>query len=170
MRPVLRHSLLALAAALVLGGAIWFMLPRSGPPSGTFALYKQAGNMLVAEAAPGFYGVERSSKHSWAWTEREGTLVLRRLAGTDTNQSVRLRFTLRAIVPRTVTVSFGEFVLWQGRIEKSHVQVDIPSFTLTGPSAAITLTSDLPGELKPGSNDVRKLAFALYDLEISETE
>jgi hypothetical protein len=170
MLPALRHSLLALAAGIILAIGVWFALPDSGPPPSTFALYESNGAQLMAEPGAGFYGVERNSKHRWSWTGGEATLVLHRLAIVSPTQSVRLRFTLQSIVPRNVTVRYGEFILWKGRLDKPKVAVDIPSFTLTGPSAEIVLSSDLPGDLKPGGGDPRKLAFALYDLEISPVE
>ncbi len=170
MPPALRHSLLALVAGIILAVGVWFALPNSGPPPYAFALYESGGVQIMAEPGPGFYGIERSSEHRWSWSAGEATLRLHRLTSVSPNESVRLRFNLHSIVPRNVTVRYGDFVLWKGHLDKPKSPVDIPSFTLTSPSAEIILTSDIPGDVKPGGGDPRSLAFALYDLEISAPE
>lgn len=165
MRPVLRYSLLALVAALLVAGGVWLARPDSAPPPGLFAACTLPGGQLLAEPGPGFHYLESNARHRWAWSAGEATIFLR---GRGPAQPVRLRFDLQSLSPRTVTVSTGGFILWHGRLDQTKVAVDIPSFTLTGPEAALTLTSDRPGDAKPG--DGRQLAFAIYDLKISAAE
>ena len=170
MSSVLRHRLLALLGGSALVIAVWLALPDSSAAPKTFARYEQPNLVIAAEPGTGFYGLEHSPKHLWAWSGGEATLVLHRLTSTGPAQPVSLRFYLQSLSPRTLTVRYGEFVLWKGDLNVHRVLVEIPSFTMTSPTAQLILTSDRPGELKPGGHDPRLLAFALYDLEISAAE
>jgi hypothetical protein len=170
MSPATRNRLLALTAGLVLALSLWISLPDSGTPPLAFTAREVAGTTVVAEPGAGFYGVERSPDHRWSWSGGEAVLLLRRTSGGTEPLPLQLHFYLQSIVPRTVTVRFREFILWRGRLDRRRVPVDIPLFTLTGPGAEITISSDLPGELKPGGGDPRLLAFALYDLELNAAE
>jgi hypothetical protein len=170
MSPALRHNLFALAAGLAVALGVWLALPNSAPPSQALALCEAKGLLVIAEPGPGFYGVERKSGRRWSWSGGEGALTLRRLDQPAALRPVHLRFNLHCLKPREITVSYGKFVLWKGRLQKAFVPVDIPVFTMTGPLAEISLKSDLPGELIAGGGDLRPLAFAVYDLEITPAD
>lgn len=165
MRPALRYSLLALAAALLAASGVWLARPDPVPPPGLFAAYASPGRQILAEPGPGFHYLESNANHRWAWSAGEATILLR---GRGPAQPVRLCFDLQSLAPRSVTVSTGGFILWRGQLSQNKATVDIPSFTLTGPEAVLTLSSDRPGDSKPG--DGRQLAFAVYDLKISAAE
>lgn len=170
MSPALRNSLLALAAGLAVAIGIWWALPTSRPPPQALALCDESDLLVIAEPGAGFYGVEARSGRRWSWAGGPATLTLRRLDQLTAPQALRLRFNLQCLNPCEVTVRFGEFVLWKGRLIKSKVPVDISSFTMTGPTAELTLTSDQPAALAPGGLDQRPLAFAVYDLEITSAD
>ena len=171
MSPTLRNSLLALAAGLVVAFGVWYALPHSGPPPQALAICDEADLLILAEPGEGFYGVERKADRRWSWAGGPATLVLRRLDQSTTPQPLRLRFNLHSLTAREVTVRFGDFVLWKGLLSgTAKSKVDIPTFTMTGPMAAIMLTSDQPGSLVPSGHDPRPLAFAVYDLEVTPAD
>jgi hypothetical protein len=170
MSPVLRHSLLtALAvAALVLG--LRSFLPATTPPVQAFAALDDPALVVVAEAGPGFYGVERKEQSRWSWSGGEAVLRLRHPGFDGTTHSLRLSFLLHSTAPRTLTIRYGDFIIWRGAVEARRTPVVIPLLTLTGPEAELVFTSDRPGEILPDGSDPRPLAFALYDLVLTRAE
>jgi hypothetical protein len=167
MPLVSRYLLPGLATALAVVCGIWYFWPGAKPPPQALALCHQAGLHLIAEPGPGFYGVEQKAGRRWAWSGGEATLLLHRYGPDPLPRPIRLRFVLRSLTPREVTVRHGDFVLWKGHLEKTRVPVDIPELTLVGPLTEIVFVSNLPGELAPGGHDLRPLAFALHELEIT---
>lgn len=170
MSSAVRQSLYALAAGLAVACGVWFMLPKAQPPLQTLTLLDDDGRIVYVEPGAGFYGVERKSDHRWAWAGGPATLVLRRLdPGTDP-LTVRLRFILRSLQPREVTLRYGDFILWKGPLKEKKTEVDIPVFTLTSPVTELTLASDRPGVHLENGQDPRVLDFAVYDFEIATAD
>lgn len=150
---------------LVLG--IRFFLPVTTPPVQAFAALDDPALAVVAEAGPGFYGVERKEQSRWSWSGGEAVLKLRHPGFDGTPQSLRLSFLLHSTAPRTITIRYGDFTVWRGVVEARRTPVVIPLLTLTGPQAELVFTSDQPGEILPDGSDLRPLAFALYDLVLT---
>lgn len=170
MPSAVRQSLYALAAGLAVACGVWFMLPKAQPPPQALALLDDDGRIVFVEPGAGFYGAERKSGRRWAWAGGPATLVLRRLdPGTDP-LTVRLRFDLRCLQPREVTLRYGDFILWKGLLNEGKTEVDIPVFTLTRPVTELTLASDRPGVHLASGQDPRLLDFAVYDLEITTAD
>lgn len=170
MSSALRQSLYALAAGLAVACGVWFMLPNPQPPPQALALLDDDDRIVFVEAGAGFYGIERKSSRRWSWAGGPATLILRRLdPGTDP-LTVHLRFNLHCIAAREVTVRHSGFILWKGALGEKKTPVEIPVFTLTGPVAEITFTSDQPGVLLPDGKDPRALDFAVYDFEITAAD
>lgn len=167
MSPVLRHSLLAALAiaALILG--IRYFLPATKQPAQAFAVLDDPTMVVIAEPGPGFYGVERKELSRWSWSGGEAVLRLRHPGFDGTPHSLRLSFLLHSTTPRTLTIRYGEFVIWRGQVAARRTPVVIPLLTLTGPQAELVFTSDRPGEILADGSDPRPLAFALYDLVLT---
>lgn len=170
MSSVLRQSLLALAAGLAVAAGVWFMLPKAQPPPQALALLDDGQHLVTVEPGSGFYGIERKSGRRWAWAGGPATLLLRRIdPGTDP-VAISLQFDLHCLPPREITLRYGDFILWKGLLSQKVTPVDIPVFTLTGPLAELTFSSDRPGLPLPGGADPRILDFAVYDLAIAAVD
>lgn len=166
----LRPSLYALAAGLAVACGVWFLLPKPQPPPQALALLDDGRRLVHVEPGSGFYGPEHKSGRHWSWAGGPATLILRRIdPGTDP-LPVHLRFNLHCLTPREVTLRYGDFILWKGKLDAKVTPIDIPVFTLTGPVAELAFTSDRPGVTLPGGTDPRLLDFAVYDVTITAAD
>ena len=121
------------------------------------------GNVRVA-LADGWFGVERYGRDTWTWSGGDASL---RVATSAAPQEVTLRFALRALGPRTITVRAGDRVLWQGRVAENFLTVTTPPLPLTSEAVRlITFTSDAPPQPESSAAGARALAFALYNLRL----
>lgn len=127
-----------------------------------------AGNVaVVARTDATWYGVERSSRHTWAWNRGSGGLTLE--TWPRDNRELRLAFSLRSLTPVTVTVAQGEIVRWSGKVGPGLAPAS--AVVAVGPGAAPLrfFTDDRPAAESPEAG-ARTLAFAVYDLRASLPE
>jgi hypothetical protein len=132
-----------------------------------FALTRQpAGNELASRAhsatvpGKGWFGIERAKGVTWMWSSGDATLRLH----ASKADSVRLRFSLRSLAPRQVTIRSGERVWWQGAVsEKDFVPVEIGPIALAPGVTTVEFSTDAPGVPETAGPGARALAFAVYD-------
>jgi hypothetical protein len=89
------------------------------------------------------------------------------VSGRSATDPVTLRFALRSLGPREITVRLTDRVLWSGRVdEKQFVSVEIPGLALPSGATSIEFTTDAPGVPESAAPETRALAFAVYDFRI----
>lgn len=77
-----------------------------------------------------------------------------------------LRFTLRSLAPRQVSIAYDGRVLWHGEVRDQFVPVVLPALTLHGDATTLEFTTDAPGTNEFPSGGGRALAFAVYDVQV----
>ncbi|HWA10210.1 MAG TPA: hypothetical protein VG838_12225 [Opitutaceae bacterium] len=126
-----------------------------------------AGTAVVAEVGDGWYGVERSSRHTWSWNEGRGLLSLHSWPAGD--RAVRVTCTLRSLQPTTVTVTQDGAVRWRGTVGPSTMAASFPVPIAAG-TARLEFSSDAAGVKEDAALGGRTLAFAVYDLRFAVPE
>lgn len=135
-------------------------------PAGELALRRVGGATIAAMPAEGWHGIERHEKTVWVWSRGSATLQLH-AGGRSATEPMTLRFALRSLGPREVTVRMAERVLWTGRVdEKQFTQVEIPGLVLPAGDTAIEFATDTPGVREADAPEARTLAFAVYDFRM----
>lgn len=125
----------------------------------------RAGDLaFVVHTDDRWYGVERSSRHTWAWNRGSGELAFE--TWPRESRELRLTFSLRSLKPVTVTVAQGETVRWRGSVGPGLAPAT--AVVAVGPDAAPLrfFTQDPPAAESPEAG-ARTLAFAIYDLRAS---
>lgn len=156
---------------LILGNASWgsglLMMSDWGRDPFELAHRAQRGGGYIASIEqPGWYGVEQNRLHIWSWSSREGHLDLRAY-GRSASAPVHVRF---LAVPGSdegcpVTVSHGEHIVWQGRIQSGGTLVELRDLTPNADGRVrLKLFSEGPTKLESGDASGRHLTFAVYDL------
>lgn len=158
-----RGLLLLLAGNLSIGSGLLFIVPV---PRGSdeLAAAQFGATSCVARADQGFYLVERSRHHRWAWSS--GDSVLRLQTWRDSGP-VGIRCKLHVYRPPcTVTIAQGKRVLWKGEVDRAGVSIviDPVDFAADG-MAQLHLFSEQAPLVDPNSVDGRSVVFSVWDLE-----
>lgn len=158
-KPVIFAATNFLAAGLLTSG----LARQLGPNE----LVRREGSAAVTISwGEGWYAPERHGRDRWAWSGGRATLQVhvedgRAPAGT-------LRFKLRALGARRVSVSAGGRVLWQGAVAEAFVPVEIADFGAPAGTSTLEFSTDAPAVPESAAGG-RALAFALYNLELIPT-
>lgn len=119
---------------------------------------------FAARTDAGWYGVERSSRHTWAWNRGSGELAFETWPGES--RELPFAFSLRSLQPVTVTVAQGGAVRWRGRVGPNLAPAT--AVVAVGPGAApLRFFTDDPPVAESPAAGARTLAFAVYDLRPS---
>jgi hypothetical protein len=122
---------------------------------------------IVARTGDAWYGVERSSRHTWAWNRGAGELSFETWPSQD--RELRLAFSLRSLRPVTVKVTQGGTVRWRGAVGPELTPA--AAVVAVGPDAApLRFFTDDPPAVEASEAGARTLAFAIYDLRPSLPE
>jgi hypothetical protein len=125
------------------------------------------GVAIVARTNDGWYGVERSAHHTWAWSRGQGGLSFE--SWPRENRDLRVDFSLRSLRPVTVTVAQGGTVRWRGHVGPALSPAT--AVVAVGPGAPpLRLFTDDPPATEAPEAGARTLAFAIYDLRPSLPE
>jgi hypothetical protein len=125
---------------------------------------------LVAQEGSGWYGAEHIGQHRWAWAG--GDAVLQLTAWPRSSGTAHCTADLRALVGQTVTISQESRTCWSGTVAAGKTSAAWDAELVDGratlafhPQASATepTRSDAPG-------DPRTLAFALYDLKMTDPD
>ena len=150
-----------LGANAIVGLALVASL-SSQPAPDELALRRRMDASVCVAIDEGWHGVEQQARQRWAWSRGAATLsveVDRRATTAPT-----LRFSLRSLAARTVTIRMGERTLWQGRVAESYVPVTLAPLPISAGTATLAFTTDAPTTPEPGGP--RQLAFAIYNVRI----
>jgi hypothetical protein len=150
-----------IAAAVVIALALSRQLA-----AGELAQRHAGGADIAAALGEGWYAIERHEKTVWVWSRGNATLQLH-ASGRSAAEPVTLRFALRSLAPREITVRLADRVLWAGRVdEKQFVSVEIPGFAVSPGTTPLEFVTDAPGVRESAAPEARTLAFAVYDFRI----
>jgi hypothetical protein len=150
-----------IAANVAAAGAIALALSQQLAPR-ELVVGRGEGKGVVVALGDGWHAQERHGRDRWAWSG--GAAELRVQA--DAAVSVTLRFQLRAVTPRQVTVTRAGQVLWQGAVANDLVRVEFRALALSAGMATLAFTTDAPGVAEAPGDGGRTLAYALYNVEL----
>jgi hypothetical protein len=161
-------------------GLVWLLLGNLAVASGWQTLTsvptdptdlssaRAHGLALVARTGPGWYGVERNSRHAWSWNSGDGKLLVKSWPAVS-RRTVEFRGELRSLAPCNVTVTQGGRVVWRG--VSTNVKTPFGfSFVVADGGAELEFSTDAPGVRENASPDARTLAFAVYDAQLVISE
>ncbi|MSU50866.1 MAG: phospholipid carrier-dependent glycosyltransferase [Opitutus sp.] len=121
---------------------------------------------VTATLGDGWFAPERHGRDTWAWSGGDANLQLHTDAKFPAAPPVLLRFALRSLGSRTVTVRSGERVLWQGAVGEAFVVVEIRHVILTSGTTTLNFMTDVVGIPESSNPGARRLAFALYNVTL----
>jgi hypothetical protein len=121
--------------------------------------------VMPPEFREGWYGFEGDSTHNWRWSRGDVSIVLHN-AEPD-SRTVRLQFSLSALKSRRVTIAGSSGTIYEQPIIGGAPPVPVTlTVTLSQGENELRFSSDQEAEL-PGNGDVRKMAYAVHNFEIS---
>jgi hypothetical protein len=160
-RPVSRRLGFAFVAANALVASAIIVALSQQPAANELAF--QRG--IAAVPDEGWFGIERLDRTTWIWSRGDATLQLH--VRTSRQEDVGLRFSLRSLAPRKITIRSDGRVLWQGPVsDREFVRVELSHLTLAAGATTLQFTTDAAGTPESASAGARKLAFAIYDFAI----
>ncbi len=119
------------------------------------------GAGVVAQVSEGWYGVERSGRHTWSWNSGHGTLALE--TWPHDQRELRLVCSLRSLKPVTVTITQGGALRGREIVGPTPITIDFLVAIDQG-HAQLEFSTDTPGTQETADLGGRRLAFAVYDL------
>ena len=126
------------------------------------------GTACVASLGDGWYGQERTSRHTWVWSRGHATIALQ--AWPKGKQSLRLDFSARSLTPRTMLIRQAGLELWRGKVGVEYLLRQSVPVQLTGGQATLEFDTDAPAAREGPNAGSRLLAFALYDARLGVPE
>jgi hypothetical protein len=132
--------------------------------------YRSGDLAVVARTADGWFPTEQ--KNFWGrrtWSSGDAGVAFTSWPA-DKQARINLEFFIRGYVPRLVSISQGDVVLWQGKISEEKQHLRLTGVELGNGSGAISFTTSEPASITSNAPDGRKLAFAIYDLRIHIAE
>jgi hypothetical protein len=123
---------------------------------------RTAGLSYLVSLDEGWYGCEQGPRHQWAWTAGEGQLTLR--TSPATAPFLQGRLGLRALSPRRVEIRQGGKLLWRGPVGPKLQWVELSG--LASGQSELHFSTDRPGVPESGAPGARRLAFAVYDVQL----
>jgi hypothetical protein len=122
----------------------------------------------VVRPGAGWFPIEQYRSHTWQWTAAQGDVVIETWPRARV-VTLQLDFALRSPVPRIVVISRDGRELWRTAIGTTlsphHLIVPVAAGKTT-----LNFSTDTPGASEGPGADPRKLAFALYDVQVSVRE
>ena len=127
-----------------------------------FAAGRIGAQRVTIALGDGWFGLERHGRDTWTWAGQRGVLRLQAAAAVE---RVTMHFSLVGHGGRGVTVRRGDEVLWQGRVEREWVEVNV-SLALGAGFNDIEIATDSPGLPENPAGGGRTLAFAVYNATV----
>ncbi len=150
------NALAAGALVLVLSGQL---------AANEFAAKRDRTGTTRITLGDGWHGREHHGRDTWAWSGGRATLDVQNTAN-GTPSPLTLRFTLRILHSRTVTLRLGPRVLWERTGPDALVPVEITGLQVPPGLSTLELTTDEPPTPESSAPGARPLAFALYNLTL----
>lgn len=158
---IAKRGMLALNVVLAIG----VVLGLSRQPAANELVARSLGAARVSVTlGDGWFELEQHGRDRWAWSQGDAALQLH-CDGAASARVGTLRFGLRSLAAREVTVKLGERVLWRGPVADRLVAVEIRELGLAGPLTVVHLVTDAPAVPEPVANG-RALAFAIYNVQL----
>ena len=129
------------------------------------AAARMSGGVLSVTAESGWFGPETHGRDTWRWSGGRGALRLHVDTSSTTTRG-SLHFALRALGARTVRVTLGDRVVWEGRVEERSVRVRLENLPLSNGTVTLVFSSPEPAVPEATTPGARTLAFALYNLRV----
>ena len=124
------------------------------------AAARARGVAALVHADQGWFGQEHTRRHVWSWSGGRGGLEIE--TWPHQAQALRLRFSIRGLGSRSVTIRQNGRESWRGKVGAKLVPVEIP-VAISGGRAELEFSTDAPGVREGPMADARSLAFAIYD-------
>jgi len=150
------NTLAALALVVVLSGQL---------AANEFAVKRDRAGTIRVTLGDGWHGREHHGRDTWAWSGGRATLDVQTPASSS-SAPLTLRFSLRSLGPRTITIRHGERVVWQRTGPDALVPVEITGLILDPGRSTLEIATDTPGLPESPAPGARALAFALYNLTL----
>ena len=164
---VLVHRTRGSLAWLLVGNLTVFagILALGSVPHGDreVAAVRSNGTACVARLDQGWYGVESTWRHTWAWSAANSQVEL--ITWDRRDQPVTFEFFLRSLATRTLTIRDEHGELWHGTVGPQKTKVTLQS-RLTSGHGRLVFTSPEPAVVESPERGGRALAFALYDARL----
>jgi len=124
---------------------------------------KSHGTSSIIRLGVGFYGCEKSTRHTWTWCSGNGILKMTSWAEKPT--PAYLHFTIRSLKPCHVSAKINNTLCYETDVSsiKHEGQLSLPA---TNGTYDIIFSSDKPGVLESENKDARQLAFSLIDVRV----
>jgi hypothetical protein len=121
---------------------------------------RAGGADCVVRVGDGWFGCERTWRHTWSWCGGTGRIDFG--CWPRDSRTVLLAFDLRSLVSRTVTVRQDGRECWKGTVGtgKTSAQVEV---RLSGGRSTLDFSTDTPAVPEAADPGARRLAFAIYD-------
>jgi hypothetical protein len=133
--------------------------------AGELAIGRGPAASVTAALGEGWFSLERHGRDVWVWSPGAAELHLH-VGGRNPASPVALRFALRGLGERTVTIRTADRVLWRGALGSAFVQVEIAGLELPAGTTPIEFSTDAPGVAESAAAGARALAFAVYNVEL----
>ena len=160
---LLRRGTCVAAGNVLVSAALLYAF--AGQPAVGELANRRAGLAVISlSLGDGWFAPERYGNQRWAWSRGDATVRLHSGSGRRTTST--LRFSLRAIGPRRMSVRLADHLLWEGAVAEGFVVVTLPDLELPPGTTELRLSSDTPGRPESAAAGARVLSFALYDPEL----
>jgi hypothetical protein len=163
-RPRWLPGLVFAGANLVCAGLLLALLARQPAPNELAVWHHRSSTVAVVTSAD-WHPVEHAVRQRWAWSRGNASLLLHASA-LPPDHPVILKFRLRSVAPRRVSIALQGRELWTGELRGEFVAVALPPLTLTTSPLTLDFTTDAPATPEVASGGGRALAFAVYDVQI----
>lgn len=124
---------------------------------------RSGGTACVARLDQGWYGVESSWRHTWAWSDATSRMEL--VTWGQRDQPVMFEFFLSSLTPRTLTIRDDHEELWHGAVGPKKMKITLNSRLISG-HGRLEFSSPEPAVAESPEHGGRALAFALYDARL----
>jgi hypothetical protein len=123
-----------------------------------YSTSRSTAGVAILNLGDGWYGPEANSSHHWLWTAKSGELLVRYWRQSRSDGTIR--FSIRSITPRTVTITEGDKVVWSHLVSSDPMTFSV-TFPVIQSRADLRFSSEAEPTRTPG--DVRALNFEVYD-------
>jgi hypothetical protein len=125
------------------------------------AATRSDGISCVARLGDGWYGMERGSGTTWAWSRVRSSVTLE--AWPKRAAAARLEFRVRSLAPRVLIARQDGGEIWRASVGADFTPRQSVPLRLQGGRGRIEFETDSPGVREGPGAGGRLLAFALYD-------
>lgn len=123
------------------------------------------GASAIVRYGDGWFGREAAGRRTWLWARARGELEVEQWRRDGA--PLRLRFSLRALTPRTVVLRHEGRELWRAEIGPAFSAHAVPLPAAAGRVFTLEFSCAAPPVRESAAPGARELGFALYDLRLA---